>query len=90
MNTHVHSPSPALPGVRGALQRVVAGVHWLRIVHAEHRRAARTRHELEQLDEHALRDLGLTRGELDSYAAEARGAVARSRRRVDDPHWWGP
>jgi uncharacterized protein YjiS (DUF1127 family) len=90
MNTLVHSPSPVLPGVRGALQRVVSGLHWLRIAHAERRRKARARQELDQLDEHALRDLGLTRGELDSYAAEARGAVARSRRRVDDPHWWGP
>jgi uncharacterized protein YjiS (DUF1127 family) len=90
MNTIVHSFSPALPGVRGALQRVVSGVHWLRIAHAERRRKARAREELGQLDDHALRDLGLTRAELDSYAAEARGAVARSRRRVDGPHGWSP
>jgi|KBSSwiStaDraftv2_1062776.scaffolds.fasta_scaffold414630_2 uncharacterized protein YjiS (DUF1127 family) len=90
MNTIVHPSSPALPGVRGALQRVVSGLHWLRIAHAERRRTARARQDLGQLDEHALRDLGLTRGELDSYAAEARGAVAKSRRRVDDPHGWSP
>ena len=38
MNTIVHSSLPALPGVRGALQRVVSGLHWLRIAHAERRR----------------------------------------------------
>ena len=90
MSTFVHPSSPALPGIGGALQRVVSGLHWLRIAHAERRRAARARRELDQLDDHALRDLGLTRGELDSYAAEARGAVARSRRRVDDAHRWSP
>ena len=90
MSTFAHPSPSALPGVVGALQRVVSGVHWLRIAHAERCRAARARQELDQLDEHALRDLGLTRGELDSFAAEARGAVARSRRRVDDAERWSP
>ncbi|SDP90309.1 hypothetical protein SAMN05216303_10975 [Rhodoferax sp. OV413] len=34
------------------------------------------------LDAHALRDLGLDRSELDSYAAEARGWAEPTRRRV--------
>ena len=90
MTTLTHARPAALPGVDGALQRIVAGLHWLRIAHAERRRAARDRAELDRLDAQALRDLGLTRGEIDSYAAEAAGAAPRSRRRVyDDPVlWW--
>ena len=39
-----------MPGATGALHRLVAGLHWLRIAHAERRRAARTRVGLAQLD----------------------------------------
>jgi uncharacterized protein YjiS (DUF1127 family) len=55
-------------------------------VAAQRARAA----ELARLDPDALRDLGLTYGEIDSYVAEARGAAARTRLRVyDDPSgWW--
>jgi uncharacterized protein YjiS (DUF1127 family) len=86
MNTFTHAPPAAIAGVSGALSRLVAGLHWLRIAHAERRRAARTRAQLCRLGPEAMRDLGLTCGEIDSYGAEARGAVARTRLRVcDDP-----
>ena len=90
MNTLTHAPPAAIPGAAGALDRVVAGLHWLRIAYAERRRAARTRAELARLDPAAMRDLGMTYGEIDSYVAEAQGAVARTRLRVyDDPTgWW--
>jgi len=82
MNTLTHAPPAAMPGAAGALDRVVAGLHWLRIAHAEHRRAARARDEFARLDPAAMRDLGMTYGEIDSYVAEAQGAVARTRLRV--------
>jgi len=90
MNTLSHAPPAAMPGATGALHRLVAGLHWLRIAYAERRRAARTRAGLARLDPEAMRDLGLTYGEIDSYVAEAQGAVARTRLRVyDDPTgWW--
>jgi len=84
MNTLTHAPPPAMPGVSGAVHRLVSGLHWLRIAYAERRRAARARAELAQLDAEALRDLGLTYGEIDSYVAEAQGAATRTRLRVDD------
>ena len=82
MNTLTHAPPAAVPGASGALHRLVAGWHWLRIAYAERRRAARARDELARLDPEAMRDLGLTYGEIDSYVAEAQGAVARTRLRV--------
>ena len=66
-------------GVAGALQRIVAGVHWLKIAVAEQRRRARARAELDSLDDHALRDLGLQRSEFDSYIAEALHEVEATR-----------
>ena len=62
-------------GVEAAVHRIVAGLHWVKIAYAEQRRRARARDELAALDEHALRDLGLQRSELDSYLAEAQHAV---------------
>ena len=82
MNTFTHAPPAAMPGASGALHRLVAGLHWLRIAYAERRRVARTRAELAQLDPEAMSDLGMTYGEIDSYIAEAQGAVARTRLRV--------
>jgi uncharacterized protein YjiS (DUF1127 family) len=92
MNTLTHAtPSTTQGGAPGALQRIVSGLHWLRIAYAEQRRAARARAELAQLDARALRDLGLTRSEIDSLMAEASGAAARTRLRVhDDPAGWWP
>jgi len=91
MTTLIHSHPAAMPGVSGALHRLVAGLHWVRIAYAEKRRAERTRAELAGLDPEAMRDLGMTYGEIDSYIAEARGAAARTRLRVyDDPSGWYP
>jgi uncharacterized protein YjiS (DUF1127 family) len=90
MNTLTHAAPATMPGAAGALHRLVAGLHWLRIAYAEQRRAARTRAELARLDPEAMRDLGMTYSEIDSYIAEANGAVGRTRLRVyDDPAgWW--
>ena len=74
----------AAHGIAGALRRIVAGAHWLRIALAERRRAARERAEFDRLDDHALRDLGITRDEYLSYAAEARGLVPLTRLRIRD------
>ena len=38
--------------------------------------------DLDMLDRHALRDLGLDRSEIGSYMAEAAGLASRTRRRV--------
>ncbi len=85
MNTLVLlTSSSSLPGVGGALQRLVSGLHWLRIAHAERRRRARLHLDIGRLDDHALRDLGLARGELASCDAESRGAVSLTRLRIDD------
>ena len=81
--THLLVPVP-WAGVAGALQRIVAGAHWLKIAYAEQRRAARERAEFDRLDEHSLRDLGITRDEYLSYAAEARGLVPVTRLRIRD------
>lgn len=81
--TYVLSPAPTA-GVSGALHRIVAGAHWLRIAYAERRRAARARADLARLSDHALRDLGISRDELLSYDAEARGIVEKTRLRVVD------
>ena len=86
----MHHPSTLLlapasaAGVASALQRIVAGAHWLKIAYAEQRRAAREAAEFARLDDSALRDLGLTREEYLSYAAEARGLVPRTRLRIRD------
>lgn len=66
-------------GVPGAFHRIVAGLHWLKIAYAEQRRRARARDELDALDAHALRDLGLERCEFDSYLAEALHQVETTR-----------
>jgi uncharacterized protein YjiS (DUF1127 family) len=84
MNTLTHARPAAMPGASGAMHRLVSGLHWLRIAYAENRRAARTRAELAALDPEAMRDLGMSYGEIDSYVAEAHGGVARTRLRVDD------
>jgi uncharacterized protein YjiS (DUF1127 family) len=68
MTTLFYPSSSIRASVAGPLHRLVPGLHWLRIALAEQRRAARQRREYALLDQHALRDLGITRGELDSYA----------------------
>src|SRR3954451_21861209 len=51
--TQAFSPAPSW-GAAAALRRIVAGGHWLRIAHAEMRRAARQRAEFDRLDARAL------------------------------------
>jgi uncharacterized protein YjiS (DUF1127 family) len=86
---HPLAPAPSW-GAAGALRRIVAGAHWLKIAYAERRRAAREHAEFAQLDERTLRDLGLTRDEYLSCAAEASGLVPSTRRRILDHRWRGP
>ena len=71
-------------GVDGALRRIVAGAHWLKIAYAERRRRAREAAEFARLDDSTLRDLGISRDEYLSYAAEARGLVPCTRLRIRD------
>jgi len=78
------------PGVAGALRRIVAGAHWLKIAYAERRRAARERAEFDRLDDNSLRDLGITRDEYLSYAAEARGLAPSTRLRIRDDRLRSP
>ena len=78
--SEVAAPWPAARVVN----RIVSGLHWLRIAHAEQRRRARSRRELAQLDAHALHDLGIDRGEIDSFLDEAMGDVEATRRRIVD------
>ncbi|HEY3635519.1 MAG TPA: hypothetical protein VGK95_10750 [Caldimonas sp.] len=54
MNSTTYALSLApTAGVSGALHRIVAGAHWLRIAYAEQRRAARARAELLSYDAEA-------------------------------------
>jgi uncharacterized protein YjiS (DUF1127 family) len=71
------------PGPAALVDRIVAALHWLRIAHAEQRRLARARREFASLDAHALRDLGIERGEYESYLAESRAVVEATRVRID-------
>jgi len=48
----------------------------------QHRRRRHDRREVDRLDPHALRDLGLHRSELLSYRAESAGDAQLTRRRV--------
>jgi uncharacterized protein YjiS (DUF1127 family) len=82
-NTLLSTPA-RWAGVAGALRRIVAGAHWLKIAYAERRRAAREAAEFARLDDGTLRDLGLTRDEYLSYAAEARGLAPSTRLRIRD------
>jgi hypothetical protein len=62
MHSTTYAPLPALTGgVSGALRRIVAGAHWLRIAY-----------------------VGISREELLSYDAEARGIAEKTRLRVVD------
>jgi uncharacterized protein YjiS (DUF1127 family) len=60
--------------------------HWRELLHriAEHRRRAAARGEFLALDDAALRDLGVARGEFDSCWTESRGGSAVTRRRIAD------
>ena len=79
-------------GVEAAIHRIVAGLHWLKIAHAERRARARAREEFETLDANALRDLGMHPSEFDSYLAEAwhQAEATRVRSGVQRPMEYGP
>lgn len=74
-----HLRTPVEQGwLRGMARQAARLQRWLR----QARQRARDREALAQLDDFALRDLGLTRGELGSVCAEAEGQAMRSRRRI--------
>ena len=85
MNTQVHpAPGGAMPP--GTL--VAGGIRWWRRVHqwwADARRHAAERRAFDELDDAALRDLGMRRCEYESYRAEANALAPRTRRRVQRP-----
>ena len=62
-----------------AIHRIVDFLRRLKVAIAERRARARARDELDMLDAHALRDLGLSRSEFDSYLAEAWNEVEATR-----------
>jgi uncharacterized protein YjiS (DUF1127 family) len=64
--------------LRGMARQAARLQRWLR----QARQRARNREALAQLDDFALRDLGMTRSELESVCAEAEGQAMRSRRRI--------
>ena len=66
-------------GVEAAIHRIVDGLRRLKDAYAARRARARAREELDMLDAHALRDLGLSRSEFDSYLAEAWNEVEATR-----------
>jgi len=68
--------------VADAADRILAGAKWVAARWAERRRAARSRAEFNRLDSHALRDLGISRGDYDTYLAEARSAGRPTLRRT--------
>ena len=75
-------------GVEAAIHHIVAGLHSLKMAYARRRARARAREELETLDAHALRDLGLHRSEFDSYLAEAWHEVETTRVRSGVSRAW--
>jgi uncharacterized protein YjiS (DUF1127 family) len=79
-------------GVEAVIHRIVDGLRRLKAAYAERRARARARDELDTLDAHALRDLGLSRSEFDSYLAEAWHEVEATRVRsgAQRPMEYGP
>ena len=77
--------------VRAAAVRLLrrVGVGVARVVrHIEQSRRARANYEaLSRLDSATLRDLGLTRSEIASAAAESGGLATATRRRIDVEFW---
>ena len=77
-------PGP-FTGIAGAFHRIGAAAHGLLAAYAAMRRRARAREELDALDGHALRDLGVQRSEFDSYLAESLLHVEATRVRSGAP-----
>lgn len=87
----VERANPALRRIRAAATRVLrrAAVGVTRFVRSwEQNRRARANYEvLSRLDEQTLRDLGLTRSEVGSAAAELGGRATATRRRIEAEFW---
>lgn len=64
------------------MRRFAAGLRTILHRAAGAWRHAAARREFQRLDDAALRDLGISRSEFDSYWAESLGQAERSRRRV--------
>ena len=85
MSYVMHSDS-ASPAALAPMRRFAAGLR-AAVRAMFHRAAGAWRHaaarrEFHRLDDNALRDLGISRSEFDSYWAESHGLAERSRRRV--------
>ena len=65
-----------------AFDAVVATVRRAYARYQQYRAARATYDELSALDDHALRDLGMSRDEISSFAAETAGLVEQTRVRV--------
>ena len=63
-------PAP-FAGVEAVIHHLVDGLRRMKSAYLQRRARARAHEELDTLDAHALRDLGLHRSEFDSYLAEA-------------------
>lgn len=76
-----------VPGDRrhGTLHRIGRRARALLRLVARWRRERRRFDDLRHLDERTLRDLGITRSELPSVAAELAGRAGPSRRRIEPP-----
>ena len=66
-----------------AAQAAGAFLRRLYAAHQQRREASAIRQSLQQLDDHTLRDLGLSRDEISSVAAEATGIAECTRARVE-------
>ena len=75
MSYAIQSRSARADGLRGTLRTMLGEL-------AGAWRYAVARREFNRLDASTLRDLGMTRGEFDSYWAEAHGQAQQTRQRV--------
>lgn len=83
----VTQPGLPVPGERrhGPLRRIGRRARALLRLIARRRRERRGLDDLRHLDERTLRDLGITRSELPSVAAELQGRAGPTRRRIEEP-----